>query len=212
MQETNVLTIDGEWKNFLTLPQEKILIIKRKHPFLVIVPIFFTLILASILAVISFYLFAIFLSFPFLFVSNVMVLIILSICLIVKIFIDWYFHLYIVTTHKVLEVRYAPLTKHQINEVLLDQVTCTEVDTQLNGIVSELLDIGNVIMTFDRSAYQEAFVFSDIYDPRKIRAFLLTNLNFKNRNESQSAWYPSDEEERKVKLMGQIFPRPQLEI
>lgn len=213
MQETNDLTIHGDWQHFLTLPQERMLIVERKHWFIVALPILFTLMLAFFLSVPAFYLFSFFLASLPLFISAIIVLVVLSICFIAKIFIDWYFHLYIVTTRKILEVNYAPLIKHIVNEVWLDQVNCTEADTQINGFISELIDIGNVIMTFDRPTHQEAFVFADIQNPRKIRSFLSANLASSKTNNMRilPLWYKSEEEPKKLKFMEQIFPTPMIE-
>lgn len=208
MQEKNPLILDGDWNNFLTLQDEKLLIVKRKHPFLLIWPIIVTLFLAISFVSAGYYLFAIFFSSPTLFLSCLLSSIIISMSFLIKIVVDWYFHLYVVTDRKILEVSFAPLSAHVVNSVLLDQVNCTEIDIRTDGFINELIDMGDVVITFDRPTHQEEFIFSSIEDSRKIGAYLSDNLvGLHNRSLYMPIWY-RPKSEKKYKFMEEIFPRP----
>lgn len=89
---------------------------------------------------------------------------------------DWYFHLYILTNRKILEVWYAPLYSHVMNDVLLDQVNCTQVDFRRSGFLNEMLDMGDVVLTFDRPTHQEEFIFKDVSKSYKLGVFLTRKL------------------------------------
>ncbi len=90
--------------------------------------------------------------------------------------IDWYFNVYVVTSRKIIEVSYSPLSSHTINQVLLDQVRCTEIDTKIEGILNDVLDIGNVVITFDRPTHQEEFAFEYVKNPREIEKYLQSTV------------------------------------
>ena len=109
---------------------------------------------------------------------------------ITKNIIDWYFHMYILTTRKMLEIRYTPLSSYIMNDVLLDKVNCTEIDFRTKGIVNELLDIGDVVITFDRPTSQEEFVLRDIKSCHKLGSFLTRKLMDRETHESiqQTIW------------------------
>ncbi|MBI4092132.1 MAG: hypothetical protein HY427_02945 [Candidatus Levybacteria bacterium] len=96
--------------------------------------------------------------------------------IIIRSIIDWYFSFYIATNRKIIEVSYRPLSSREVNEVLLDQVKCTEIDSKVGGAINEFLDIGDVIVTFDRPTHQEEFVFENVPDPKKIETHLESAL------------------------------------
>lgn len=104
--------------------------------------------------------------------------------------VHWHFHLYVVTNHKLLEIKYDPLFSEETNSVLLDQIRCTEIDAELHGILSEILNIGNVEITFDRPTHQEIFTLRNIRSPRKVATLLSGELH-KNQPKSpqESIWY-----------------------
>lgn len=159
-------------RNFLTLPGESVILAKRKHWFLPLLSIAATSIGALLFVGSIFFLGKFFLlPFSFLFIT-ILVIFLLATALAIKMLVEWYYHLYIVTTRKILEVCYSPLSSYKINDVLLDQVKCTEVDARINGIVCELLEMGDVILTFDRPTHQEEFALTNIANPRKTGVLL----------------------------------------
>jgi len=180
----------GDWKTFVTLKGEKLLLVVRRHPFVVIVPIIVLILLTSLFIASSFIIFQNYFSSTSLFVATSLLL--LSVCLgiITKIIIDWYFHVYIMTTRKILEVQYTPLTSYTVNDVMLDRVFCTEVDFQTNGWIHDLIDMGDIIITFDRPTHREEFVLKDIVSCHKISNFLTQQLMDGNTKELMSPiWY-----------------------
>lgn len=177
MQEDMCPIVDAECSRFITLPNEKILISKRQHWLIYLFfPILFTCIFEIIFLglgfVISMYLFHSLLLFFAIAILSISA----TLGIISKILMQWYFHLYIVTSRKILEIMYSPLDALIENEVLLDEVRCTEVDMKTAGIISELLDIGSVTVTFDRPTHQQEFSFSNIKEYRKIGIFLSQHL------------------------------------
>lgn len=59
---------------------------------------------------------------------------------------------------------------------MLDKVNCTEIDLKVAGFFNELLEMGDVVITFDRPTHEEEFVLKDIYKPEKIEKFLTIRL------------------------------------
>jgi hypothetical protein len=183
MQGLSKTFIEAVGSRFITLPGEKLVFAQRKHWYSFVMPV-----LAIFLATIVFVSGLIFLSTLFtlyftLLASLSLFIIVVATAFIGKAIVDWYFNFYVVTTKKIIEVSYKPLSSRSVSEVLLDQVKCTEIDTRIDGIMHELLDIGDVIITFDRPTRIEEFVLSDIGDPKTIEAKL------------ENVLYPVTEEE-----------------
>lgn len=182
---------NGNWKAFLTLKGEKLLLVIRKHPFVVIFPIITLIILTALFLVSAYILFQrVFNSFP-LFVTSSLLLISVTIGIIAKLVVDWYFHVYILTNRKILEFRYTPLTSYVVNDIMLDRVFCTEVDYQTSGIIQDIFDIGDIIITFDRPTHQEEFILHDIQSCSRIGTFLTQQLMDGNTYEPiHPIWFP----------------------
>lgn len=106
---------------------------------------------------------------------------------ITKVVADWYFHFYIVTNRKILEVWHSPLISHSTNEVLLDQVRVTEIDVATGGIVEELLNIGSIKLVFDRPSHDESFTLKNIENPKKVGSLLADNLE--SLMSTQPVWF-----------------------
>lgn len=173
---TDRLIAKGNWNAFLTLTNEELLLVLRQHVFVIFLPVFFTsLAVVLLLGIVSFVFLYLFYSFPF-FIVSVLLIISVGLSLITKIIINWYFHLYILTNRKILEVWYTPLASHKVNDVLLDKVNCTEIDLQVDGFVHELIEMGDVVITFDRPTHEEEFILKNIYKPDKIEKFLTKTL------------------------------------
>lgn len=183
----NGLIAKGNWDSFLTLANEELLLVLRRHVFVIFAPVFFISISVVLLLFTVFVLFIHLLySFPFFLVSALLIISV-GLSLVTKIVIDWYFHLYILTSRKILEVWYTPLASHKVNDILLDKVNCTEIDLQVDGFVHELVDMGDVVITFDRPTHEEEFIFKDINKPDKIEKFLTKTLM---DHQTKDALYP----------------------
>lgn len=200
------LTKDG-LSCFLTLPEEQLLIARRKHWFLSAVRTAVAVFFAFLSIFTLFFLFRLS-FFPFtLFLSIAIGIVVLALSLITKFIVDWYYHLYVVTTRKILEVCYSPLSSYKINDVLLDQVKCTEIDTRTNGILNELIDMGDITITFDRPTHQEEFVFTDIQDPKGMGIFLGdTLIDSVRQNMPTTVWYRPKKKPSLFRFTEEMFP------
>jgi hypothetical protein len=170
------MIVQGNWQRFLTLSGERLLLVNRKHVFVLLSPMLVTIFLLSLMIAIAYMLFIhFFFSLSFFFVT-VLLLVSLGISAITKIIVDWYFHLYIITSRKILEVWYTPLSSLVVSDILLDRVNCTEIDVQTHGIVGEMIDIGDIVITFDRPTHREEFILKDILGCHRIGTFLTKRL------------------------------------
>ena len=165
-------------KKFIKLPKEELILVERKHWLTYGVPI-------AILVAMGLVLISVVIPFTYSFWGNYLYLLLPSVLLMIafisslslRSLVDWYFNLYILTNRKIMEVSYRPLSSHQINEVMLDQVKCTEIDTKIEGMVNDILDIGHVMITFDRPTHQDAFVMEYVNDPREIKNYVQSIVN-----------------------------------
>lgn len=171
------LLINAVQAKFITLPDEEIIFAQRRHWLTFAIP-------CLILALFGFTCWILLIvGTPFLinyFSIIIPATLFLSICILsiaMRSVIEWYYHIYIISNRKILEISYSPLTSHQINEVLLDQVKCTEIDSKTEGLINELLDIGHVVITFDRPTHEEELVFAYMKSPHAIETYLQNALS-----------------------------------
>lgn len=206
MPDNNTQLTQDALKFFITLPEEELLLVERKH---------WLLLIFSLLSALMFFFFSIVASvfvFGYIFPQWNMVIVSLLLwttcflSLSIKMIIDWYFHIYIITNRKILEVHYTPLFSHEFNQVLLDQVRCTEVDIQTHGIVRELFDMGDIVLTFDRPTHEESFIFSNIKNPRQVAHILGNYLNINTQN-NNTLWYKPKNKNNIFRFTEDIFPR-----
>lgn len=194
---------------FISLPSETLLLTTRGHWFMLAPPFLLTTIAASFftLSIISIFLFLL----PLLSLLILFLLLIttISFSLISHILVAWYYHVYIVTTHKIIEITYIPLSHHLINEVLLNQVRCTEIDVKTKGIINEILNKGDVIITFDRPTHQEEFVLSNIAKPSQTAIFLSDNLINIRREVTSPVWYQTKDKPSKFRFTDDLNPNVQ---
>ncbi len=180
----------GNWNTFLARDDEELLLVRRKHIFIVVTPILFTSLFVAVFIAGAFFVFIkLFFSIPF-FITSILLIISCALTVATKTIIDWYYHLYIVTNKKILEVWYTPLASHMVNDVLLDKVNCTEIDLRINGLLHEVLNMGDVVITFDRPTHQEEFVLTDMEDCDKVGKFLTDKLiAHEAKNAMQTIWF-----------------------
>lgn len=162
--------------NILTLPEEKIIVQVREYWVVVILPVVIIVLFSALGFFLISFIFLYYMHRPTLFVSSVLLLVVLSSSILIKIIADWYYHLYIITNRRILEVCYSPLFSEYINDVLLDQVRITEVDVKIKSIVQELLNIGDVVIVFDRPSHEETFIMTDIQNPSQVGGLLANSL------------------------------------
>ncbi len=159
---TNTYDQEKIWSNSLALEEEKILFLQRKHWF-VLLPVVLSIILGLILSFIALDYISVQFSVGIL-TSLVLVLslLTLSASLLIKSLTEWYFTVYILTSRRLLEICYTPLASYFLNNVLLEQVRCTEIDTATSGWLYKYLNIGDIIVTFDRPTHRDAFILQSI--------------------------------------------------
>ncbi|MEK7502120.1 MAG: hypothetical protein AAB609_01180 [Patescibacteria group bacterium] len=187
--------------------EEKILLRKRQHWFIIVMPVFFSIIIAIAVSSFLYYLFILKISQIGLFISSVLVVILIALSAIAKIVVDWHCHFYILTTNRILEVCYKPLFSNYINNVILNQVKSTEIDIEKTGIINQLLDIGNVIITFDRPTHQEEFRLINIEDPRETGFLMSDALDIEKPDMMDTPiWYKSKNENHRFRITEEIFP------
>jgi len=190
-------------KGCLSLSDEEIIIAKRKHVLVLIatsVSILFTGIFTTGLLI---YLLYTILQSPPLTISFVLIALTLTSFAISKAIVDWYYHIYIVTTRKILEVKCIPFFADTIDNVFLDQVRTTEVDTIIPSFIHELLDIGSVTVAFDRPSHDEVYTLSNIKDPRETAKFLADALEDLMR--PASVWFNHERGNEITKFTEDVF-------
>ncbi|MCL4354209.1 hypothetical protein M1349_01925, partial [Patescibacteria group bacterium] len=196
-------------EKILNLPDERVLVAKRQHWLTLATPLF-TIISISLLFVFSsFYIFILTLFTPTVFVSSIAAIFLLASSLVAKSIVDWYFHLYVITNRKILEVCYSPMFSHSLCDVLLDQVRCTEIDVKINGIVNELFNNGDIIVSFDRPTHQEVFTIKSIENPNEIGHILGHAFASVVKEDSDTLWYRL-KNKKNFGMIKEIFPNQRI--
>lgn len=200
MKNVNSEVIENEFPVAVPFLQEDFLIAKRQHKFVLFTPLCIAVVLFFTFTIIAGYLFMGALHSFELFLVSELIISIIFLDIIAKVLVDWYLHAYIVTSHKILEVRYSPFASDTTNEVLMDQVKCTEVDVHTHGILNQIIGMGDVSLTFDRPTHQQEFVFSNIYNYRdvgRLMSSMFDNSARKTEETTTPMWYKSKDKEKK---------------
>ncbi|RJQ38492.1 hypothetical protein C4559_01745 [Candidatus Microgenomates bacterium] len=169
----------NETQYFITHSDEKLLAAKRSHLFVLFAPLVGTIFFAciSIFSIFIFQkLFPLIVS-PTLLVGVIFVFSLCMLSLTIKLFVDWYFHLYVVTSRKILEVCYKPFFSKDIRVIPLDQMRCVEVNVTTQGFIKTLLDIGDVSIKLDLLTHQDIFTMTNIISPQKTGIDITEALN-----------------------------------
>lgn len=191
---------------FLTTSGERLLITTRQHWIALIWPLVVTVLVASALIILTAFAFLWTIHSPTMFISITLLIVLVGLNLATKLIIDWYFHLYVITNRKIIKAQYSPLFSHVVNEIMLDQVRCTEIDIQMGGFINELIDVGNVEITFDRPTHQEEFVLSNIKNPKKVGIFLGDMLDIMKRQPAETSWFRTKDKQQGFRFIEEIFP------
>ncbi len=197
-------------KSLLTFPDEEILIAKRQHWFILATSLFITVVVGLIFILLSILSFWIILRDGLLLVLSLLTVIIITSSVVIKKIMNWYFHAYIVTNHKIMEFDCKPFFSEGISDILLDLVRCTEIDTHTNGIINQLLNKGDIYITFDRPTHSEGFVVKDIYEPRLtgelLNQVLIAELS--NHESSNATWIKrKDAKKGKYQYIEDLIPQ-----
>lgn len=206
--------IKKQLMKFFTMPGEEILLQKKVHVFNLLVPL---VIIGLLTLGVSF---GLIIAMHYIGISYILLIptigTLLTACLFLmgKHITEWNFHWYVITNRKILEVCYAPLGTYFVNDILLDQVKATEIDVRAGGLLNELLDMGDINITFDRPTKQEGFMLHNIRSARQLGMFL-TNLLLDGSSKGQVSspvkklsWYKSGTLDHKWRFSEDVFPRP----
>lgn len=198
--------------NLFLLPGETAVLTTKQHVFAIIPPLIIAGILGTAAIFISLIGGTYFHTSPLLTILFGAMLLILTLGLMAKILVDWYFHLYLVTNRRILEIAYKPFFSQDVNDVLLDQVRCTEIDVKIHGYIHGLMDVGDIIITFDRPTHQQEFILHNIKSPRKNGTLLGHLLNTpKDFSTEQPIWY-RDGSGTNYAFTKERFSRPKIQI
>ncbi len=210
--EEEVSILEHDCSKVLTLSGEKIYLVIKQH-FITIIP--------SLLLIF-------FLAWFFLLIGTVIMVLYKELILLSSIFmlltistalglfaqtlINWYFHMYIVTSKKLLEIHYSPISSHIASEILLDRVKCTEVDMRTEGLIYQFLDIGSVSITFDRPTHQQEYIISSIKNYRVVGALMANKFirsTTENPSKPQDRWFKDKDSDRYIYT--EDFERPPIQ-
>lgn len=197
-------------EKFLTLPGEELILARRQHWITLSGPIFLIIFLGLLFATANSYIFLfLYQSFLLYFALSLVGLVIMA-GFITKSVIDWYGHLYVVTSRKIMEIICVPLFSDSINDVLLDQVRTIEVDAKINGMVDEVFDVGDVVVAFDRPSKDKVFILSRVANPREVGTFLGDQLE--SMMEGSPVWFQrkTSSSHQQIRLSEDIYPERQV--
>lgn len=136
-----------------------------------------------------------------------MIIFLVILSLFAQILINWFYHIYIVTDRKLLEIKYFPMSAYVSNEVLLDQIKCTEVDMNTKGILYQLFNIGNITVSFDRPTHMQEFVMLNIKNYRQVGKLLTNKLVTKTESpaeKSKQLWTKKNDGTGKISFREEI--------
>lgn len=171
--------ISDENKYFITHSDEELFTAKRSHIFVLLAPFIGTIFFTFISILSAFILQKLFplIVFPTLLLGIIPILLLCIFSVVIKFFVDWYFHLYVITNRKLLEVCYKPFFSKDICVIPLDQMRCVEVSVTTHGFIKTLLDIGDVSIKLDLLTHQDIFTMKNIVSPQKTGIDLTEALN-----------------------------------
>jgi hypothetical protein len=183
-----------EVKQFITLPDEKLIIAKREHWIAIVQPVILTVLLNFFFTGIGFLLTVLrpgWFSFVAILVLTMSAL---SFTMLLKLITDWYYRIFVITTRKILDVSYTPFSQ-KIDDVFLDQVRITEIDVKMRNFLYQLIDVGDVIIFFDRPSHEKTFVLHNLKNPRQNGVFLADALE--NIMHKSPIWFNPREDTNK---------------
>lgn len=194
----------GEPSEFLK--EERVLLRKRTHVFILIQAIFDSTVFYLATILLSGLFFARFLPDPTLLFIIILISIMIYANAVIKFIMDWYCHFYILTNKRMVQITYKPLFSKYINNVIMHQVKSTEIDVEMDGILNQLLNMGNVIITFDRPTHTEEFRLEHIHDPRPCCLLLAEVLDVTKKEQTEPLWFRRRDKGGKFRIIEEIFP------
>jgi hypothetical protein len=175
MDYTRRNPLHKEALRFLTLPGEQLILAQKQHWIVLVKPLLGAFTMFILFVGFSSFFYAIGYVPLTLFITLTLLVFSIILSFVTVALMEWYFHLFIVTSRKILEVSYSPFTQ-KIDDVFLDQVRIIEIDVQKNNVLYQLVDIGNIVIYFDRPSHEECFTLSNIKHPKSTGIFLADAL------------------------------------
>lgn len=204
MEKTDGELTQEEVKNYLTLQGERLITAKRPHWIVLLEPFFLIIFLALLFNLGALLVFAFFYHSIILFTLITLVITTIASSLLAKLWVDNYFHIYIVTTRKILKIRSRPMFTDTVDDVFLDQVRTTEIDIKTDNFIKKILNIGDVVIAFDRPSHDEEFILKDIKDPKKTGDLLCRELE--NMMYESPIWFEPRKKDHPFKVHDDIYP------
>lgn len=197
--KNNLQTVPQERSVLYTYPNEKVILVTRSHWSSILLSlsiIIFTSIILLTALLTAFYV----IKFSMiLFIASCLLLLVSTSLLVNQKIIEWYFHLYVISDKKILEIFHSPLIFGKVKEILLSQVRCTEVDSEMKGLLDHIFNIGDVTITFDRPTHEKEVVLKSIKHPNALCNHLSTFLvRQKENNPNSDYWVRDDQNSEKI--------------
>lgn len=195
-------------KSLLTFPDEEILIAKRQHWLVLFSSVVTSSIVGTIFLLLAYLFSWIVLKDGLLIFLSITTVLLLSASIIIKNIINWYYHVYIITNHKIIEYDCKPFFSEGVSDILLDLVRCTEIDIHTKGVINQIFDKGDIYITFDRPTHEEGFVIKDIDSP-KLTGELLNQVFIADlsNNNSNATWVKNKNGKGKYRYIEEILPQ-----
>lgn len=215
-QDAGQLLRERDVGDFLTSQEEETLLVLRTHPSTVIMPCIGIIFFAVLTFTLSILLSQTF-SIPSVLTTTGILLFLLSLLTAFgKIIVDWYFHIYIITNRKILEVMYKPFYSEVVDDVMLDMVRCTEIAVKVNGILNHILNKGDISICFDMPTHQDHFIFSNVSSPHKM-GILVSKLLSSSQTANMSAgtipvWYRQNPLLNPHRILNKVIPNIPLSV
>lgn len=172
--------------------EEEVLFKKRQHwtvllPSLVLLTFLSLFIITAALGIFTY--FSLIPTHPDVLFSIIALTLLFTSTVTAKTIMEWYFHVYTLTTHRIMETCYSPLFSHWINDVLLDEVRCTEIDIKTHGFINQYFNKGDVVITFDRPTHEEEFTLSNVKNPQEVGQIIEQVFKSNNSERPGIIWY-----------------------
>ena len=161
-----------EVQNFITLNDEKLILAQRKHWIIALKPIVNSVFLALLLEIALYVGLFMYLSLFSLFITVSLLIITITVSRFVKVIIEWYCHLYIITNRRVMEICHVPFSSYHVNDLLLDQMRVVEIDIEVGTIFNQIVGKGDVNILLDQYAHTNTFTLHDVPNPRNTATYL----------------------------------------
>lgn len=172
---------------FLTLPGEKLILFEKQHWISLIPSLLATLALNICLFSTLLFVYTLLQIPTTVFATACALILLIFYYTTLKFVVDWMNHFYIISTRRILEVNLSPFYFNDIHNVLLDQVRITEVDIDVKSVVHDLLNVGIIVISFDRPSLDNTINMKNILNARTIGPQLSDTLESIMTN--KSIWF-----------------------